>query len=111
MGSGASVNEAKPFSLFGLIRVLEAWGKEEGSKLGQFSSILHELLISLSLSLSLIAHSWQVNMIMSLGDFTLGHFDDFSFLRYLCMFMAHFVCRPLHPQNTLCMGSNVLEGV
>jgi hypothetical protein len=85
MGSDASVNGAKPFSLFGLIRVLEAWGKEEGSKLGQFSSILHELLISLS---SHIAHDWEVNMIISLGVFTLGHFDDFSFLDiYVCLWL------------------------
>lgn len=50
-------------------------------------------------------------MIMSLGAFTHGHFDGFSFFRYLCMSMAHFVCRPLYSQDTPCMGINVLEGV
>lgn len=107
MGSGASVNGAKPFSLFGLIRVLEAWGKE-GSKLGHF---LAYFMSCSSLFFSLIAHGWEVNMIMSLGVFTHGHFDDFSFFRYLCMSMAHFVCRPLYSQDTPCMGDNVLEGV
>ena len=79
MGSDASANGAKPFSLFGLNKVLEAWG-ELGHFLAYFMSCS-------SLFLSLKAHGWEVNMIC-FGVLTLGHFDDFLFLDiYECLWL------------------------